>query len=93
MNVPAKPIDSRSTGIRHRLLVESTFESIPQILSPEMEVGSTIAELCSIDHLIQKFDMGSAQASLNLTSALLPECTCSSLASGDPDSSLAREGL
>ncbi|VEL40043.1 unnamed protein product, partial [Protopolystoma xenopodis] len=37
MNVPVKPIDSWSKGIRHRLLVEPTFESLQQTLSLERE--------------------------------------------------------
>ncbi|VEL07388.1 unnamed protein product [Protopolystoma xenopodis] len=41
-NVPVKPIDSWSRGIRRRLLVESTFENPHQTLSLEMEVNSTI---------------------------------------------------
>ncbi|VEL09920.1 unnamed protein product [Protopolystoma xenopodis] len=41
MNVAIKPIDRWSRGIHRRLLVELTFESLPQTLSLEMEVGST----------------------------------------------------
>ncbi|VEL15969.1 unnamed protein product [Protopolystoma xenopodis] len=40
MNVPVKPIDRWSRGIRRRLLVELTLESLHQTLLLEMEVTS-----------------------------------------------------
>ncbi|VEL32781.1 unnamed protein product [Protopolystoma xenopodis] len=42
MNISVKLIDSWSRGIRRRLLVEPTLESLHQTLSLEMEVSSTI---------------------------------------------------
>ncbi|VEL33675.1 unnamed protein product [Protopolystoma xenopodis] len=41
-NAPIKPIDSWSSEIRRRLLVESNFESLPQSVLLEMEVISSI---------------------------------------------------
>ncbi|VEL13322.1 unnamed protein product [Protopolystoma xenopodis] len=38
MNVPVKPINNWSRGIRRRLLLELTFESLHATLSLEMEV-------------------------------------------------------
>ncbi|VEL18258.1 unnamed protein product [Protopolystoma xenopodis] len=45
MNLPVKPFDSWSRGIRRRLLLETTFESLHPTLSLEMEVSSTINTL------------------------------------------------
>ncbi|VEL26611.1 unnamed protein product [Protopolystoma xenopodis] len=41
-NLPVKPINSWSRGIRRRLLVELTVESLNQTPSLEMEVSSTM---------------------------------------------------
>ncbi|VEL30814.1 unnamed protein product [Protopolystoma xenopodis] len=48
MNLPVKPIDSWSRGIRRRLLVEPSFESLHPTLSLEMKVSSTSSSVCQL---------------------------------------------
>ncbi|VEL30802.1 unnamed protein product [Protopolystoma xenopodis] len=45
-NLPVKPIDSWSRGIRRRLLVEPTSESLHPTLPLEMEVIPTMLIFC-----------------------------------------------
>ncbi|VEL16286.1 unnamed protein product [Protopolystoma xenopodis] len=57
MTIPIKPIDSWSRGISHRLLLESTLESLHQTVTLEMEldrklhgdcIGATTIDLCEL---------------------------------------------
>ncbi|VEL32476.1 unnamed protein product [Protopolystoma xenopodis] len=46
MDVPVKPIDSWSRGMRRRLLMESSFDSLHQALSLEIEAQASWASDC-----------------------------------------------
>ncbi|VEL16444.1 unnamed protein product [Protopolystoma xenopodis] len=54
MNVPVKPIDSGSRGIRRRLLVETSFESLHATLPLEMEPAALFYALVW-DELFDEF--------------------------------------